>query len=124
MLRPHLIINSRNQFDRNIRSQGESSERMLLLRGGKNLEICMSSGNVGSFLCEQCPCFLCVHLWSEPVVFIGVAVDGHTAVVGDGPRHGRYAHDNARRRVVTQDGVRGFAVFSSAAKNEDLPVAH
>lgn len=74
--------------------------------------------------CEQCMCFLCVHLRSEPVVFLGVAVDGHAAVVGDGPRHGRYAHDNSCRWVVTQDGVRGFAVFSSAAKNEDLPVAH
>lgn len=96
----------------------------MLLCNGQNLEICMSSGNVGLFPCEQCVCFLCVHLWSEPVVFIGVAVDGHAAVVGDGPRHGRYAHDDARRWVVTQDGVCGFAVFSSAAENEDLPVAH
>lgn len=65
-----------------------------------------------------------MHLRSEPVVFIGVAVDGHAAVVGYGPRHGRYAHDDARRRVVAQDGVRRVAVFSSAAENKDLPVAH
>lgn len=65
-----------------------------------------------------------MHLRSEPVVFIGVAVDGHAAVVGDGPRHGRYAHDDPRRWVVAQDGVRRFTVFSSAAENKDLPVAH
>lgn len=58
------------------------------------------------------------------MVFIGVAVDGHASVVGDGPRHGRYAHDDARRRVVTQDGVRGVAAFPSATKDKDLPVAH
>lgn len=96
----------------------------MVLRGGQILEINQSSGNVALFLCKLCVRSLCVHLGSEPVVFIGVAVDGHAAVVGDGPRHGCYAHDNARRWVVTQDGVRGFAVFSSAAKNEDLPVAH
>lgn len=92
-------------------------------RGGHNLEINLSPGNVALFPCKRCVCSLCVHLWSS-VVFIGVAVDGHAAVVGDGPRHGRYAHDNARRWVVTQDGVCGFAAFSSAAENEDLPVAH
>lgn len=71
-----------------------------------------------------CVFLRCVCLWSEPVVFIGVAVDGHATVVGDGSRHGRYAHDDARRWVVTKDGVRGFAAFPSAAKDEDLPVAH
>lgn len=72
----------------------------------------------------MCVCFSGVRLRSEPVVFIGVAVDGHATVVGDGSRHGRYAHDDARRWVVTKDGVRGVAAFSSAAKDEDLPVAH
>lgn len=65
-----------------------------------------------------------MRLRSEPVVFIGVAVDGHAAVVGDGARHCRYVNDDARRRVVAKDGVRGVAAFPSAAKDEDLPVAH
>lgn len=51
-------------------------------------------------------------------------MDGHASVVGDGPRHGRYAHDDACRRVVTHDGVRGVATLPSATKDEDLPVAH
>lgn len=76
---------------------------MMLLRDGQNLEIRASSRKVGLFPRERCVCvcFPCVRLWSEPVVFIGVAVDGHAAVVGDGSRHGGDGHDDARRRVVT-----------------------
>lgn len=61
---------------------------------------------------------------SELVVLVIVAVDGHAAVVGDRPRHGGHPRDDARGRVVAQDGVGGLAVLPSAAQDEDLAVAY
>lgn len=61
---------------------------------------------------------------SELVVLVVVAVDGDAAVVGDGPRHGGHPRDDARGRVVAQDGVGGIAVLPSAAQDEDFAVAH
>lgn len=69
-------------------------------------------------------CGLRVGLRSGLVVLVVVAVDGYAAVVGDGPRHGRHPCDDARRRVVAQDGVCGVTVLPSAAEDEDLTVAH
>lgn len=119
-LSPPLTINIRNQFDKKGWSQDKvaSANAAAWRTEPWNMHFIWKCGIVPVRTVSVFP------LWSEPVVFIGVAVDGHAAVVGDGPRHGRYAHDNARCWVVTQDGIRGFAGFSSAAKNKDLPVAH
>lgn len=52
-------------------------------------------------------CFcVCVCVGSGPVEeLLVVTVDGDTAVVGDGARHGGHPGDDACCRVVTQDGV-------------------
>jgi len=65
-----------------------------------------------------------MRLQSWLIVLVIVAVDGYTAVVGDGSRHGRNSCDDTRCRVVAQDRVRGFTVFPPATENEDLSVAH
>lgn len=62
-------------------------------------------------------------VWSELVVLVIVAVNGDAAVVGDGSWHGGYPCDDARERVVAQDGVGGLTVLPSAAQDEYLPVA-
>lgn len=60
---------------------------------------------------------------SELVVLVIVAVNGDAAVVGNGSWHGGHPRDDARGRVVAQDGVGGLAVLPSAAQDEDLAVA-
>lgn len=58
------------------------------------------------------------------MVLVIVAMDGDTAVVGDGPWHGCHSCDDASRRVIAQDGVCCFPIFPSATKDEDLAIAH
>lgn len=63
-------------------------------------------------------------MWSWLEVFVVVAMDGNTSMVGDGPRHGGGAVADACGRVVAQDRVQRLAVFSSATEDEDLAVTH
>lgn len=73
----------------------------------------------------ECACVcLCIYSWSRLIVLFVVAVDGHTAMVRDWPRHGSHSRDDACCWVITEDGVCGLTVFPSAAKDEDLAVAH
>lgn len=58
------------------------------------------------------------------VELLVVAVDGHTAVVGDGAWHRRYTGDDPRGGVVTQDGVGRLAALTATAQDVDLPVTH
>ena len=69
---------------------------------------------------------MCVYCssWSGLVELLVVSVYGDTAMVGDGSGHGCHPRNDACGGVVTQDIVRGFAILSSAAENEDLPITH
>ena len=80
--------------------------------------VCVYIGDVWVFGC------MFLVLLSGPVELLIVAVDSHTAVVGDRPGHGRNAGDDARGGVIAQDGVRGLARLSPTAQDEDLPVTN
>lgn len=58
------------------------------------------------------------------VILLIVSMYGNTAMVGNGPGHGSHSCDDARCRVVTQNGVCCFAIFFSAAKDKDLTITH
>lgn len=53
-----------------------------------------------------------------------VAVDGDTAVVRDGTRHGSHARDDSCGGVVTLHRVRGLPVLPATSQDEDLSIAH
>lgn len=67
---------------------------------------------------------MCPALGLLLVVLVIIPVYGNTAMVGDGPGHGSHASDDARSRVVTQNGVCCFTIFFPAAEDKDLAVTH
>lgn len=78
----------------------------------------------GDVLIRQNEFTWCLLLLSGFVLLLAETVYGDTTVVGDGPRHGSHARDDARGGVIAQDVVGGFAVLSSPTQDVDFPVAN
>ena len=70
-------------------------------------------------------CVWCSFVYGSGLVeLLVVAVDGDTAVVRDGPGHGRHTSDDAGGGVITHDAVGRLATLPAPAQDEELPVAH